>query len=98
MHGDAKRIALLTKQTQRYQRVCTHSAVGSFVSEFTLAGVGAPPLQFFSGDFLTWAIAFFILAVVAALVGARGLAGVSMEIARIFVVIFTIIAIVALIL
>ncbi|AEH36341.1 UPF0391 membrane protein ytjA [Halopiger xanaduensis SH-6] len=57
----------------------------------------AMPLQG-GGGFLYWAIVFFVLAIIAAAVGARGVAGVSMEIARIFVLIFIILAIVALLL
>ncbi|THE66076.1 DUF1328 domain-containing protein [Salinadaptatus halalkaliphilus] len=56
------------------------------------------PLQFGGGEFLTWAIVFFVLAILAAAVGARGVAGISMEIARIFVLIFIVLAIVALLL
>jgi uncharacterized membrane protein YtjA (UPF0391 family) len=52
----------------------------------------------FSGDFLWWAVAFFVFAIVAAAVGARGIAGVSMDVARIFVIIFLILAIISLIL
>lgn len=52
----------------------------------------------FSGEFLTWAIAFFVLAVIAWAVGARGIAGISMEIARILVLVFIVLAIIALIL
>jgi uncharacterized membrane protein YtjA (UPF0391 family) len=63
----------------------------------TVAGVGAAPLALFSGEFLTYAIAFFVLAIVAALVGARGVAGISMEIARILVVIFLVLAVVSLV-
>ncbi len=55
-------------------------------------------LEVGGGEFLYWAVIFFILAVVAAAVGARGVAGISMEIARIFVLIFIILAIVALLL
>lgn len=58
----------------------------------------ARPLQMFTGDFLTFAIVFFVLALVAAVVGARGVAGISMEIARIFVLIFLVLAIIALVL
>lgn len=58
----------------------------------------AQPLQFFTGDFLTFAIVFFVLALIAAVVGARGVAGISMEIARIFILIFLVLAIVSLIL
>lgn len=56
------------------------------------------PLQMFTGEFLTYAIIFFVLALVAAVVGARGIAGISMEIARIFVLIFLVLAIVSLVL
>ncbi|WP_436347311.1 DUF1328 family protein [Natronorubrum sp. FCH18a] len=56
------------------------------------------PLQMGGGGFLYWALIFFVLAIVAAAVGARGVAGISMEIARIFVLIFIILAIVALLL
>lgn len=56
------------------------------------------PLQLFSGDFLYYALVFFVLAIVAALVGARGVAGVSMEIARILVLIFLVLAIISLVL
>ncbi|WP_121743033.1 DUF1328 family protein [Natronorubrum halophilum] len=57
----------------------------------------AVPLQM-GGGFLYWAIIFFVLAIVAAAVGARGVAGISMEVARIFVLIFIILAVVALLL
>lgn len=55
------------------------------------------PLQF-GGGFLSLAIAFFVLALIAALVGARGVAGISMAIAKWFVIIFVVLAIIALIL
>lgn len=55
------------------------------------------PLQL-SGDFLWLAIVFFVLALVAALVGFRGIAGLSMEIARIFILVFIVIAVIALLL
>ncbi|NGM68442.1 DUF1328 domain-containing protein [Natronolimnobius sp. AArcel1] len=58
----------------------------------------ATPLQVGGGGFLYWAVVFFVLAIIAAAVGARGVAGVTMEIARIFVLIFIILAIVALLL
>lgn len=56
------------------------------------------PLQIGGGDFLAWAIVFFVLAIIAAAIGARGVAGVSMEIARVFVLVFVVLAIVALLL
>lgn len=56
------------------------------------------PLQLFSGEFLYYAIVFFVLAIVAAVVGARGVAGISMDIARLFVLIFIVLAIVSLVL
>ncbi|SIR72275.1 DUF1328 family protein [Natronorubrum thiooxidans] len=60
--------------------------------------VPSVPLQIGGSDFLYWAVIFFVLAIIAAAVGARGVAGISMEIARIFVLIFIILAIVALLL
>lgn len=66
--------------------------------EGALGTVGVLPLQLFSGEFLYYALIFFVLAVVAALVGFRGVAGISMEIARIFVLIFIVLAIVAFVL
>lgn len=61
-------------------------------SSFTL------PLQLFTGDFLEYAIVFFVLALLAALLGSRDVAGVSMEIAKWFVVIFIVLAIITLVL
>jgi uncharacterized membrane protein YtjA (UPF0391 family) len=56
------------------------------------------PIQLFSGDFLTLALVFIVLAIIAALVGARGVAGLSMAAAKWFVIIFVVLAIVSLIL
>lgn len=58
----------------------------------------AVPLQFGGVDWLYWAVVFFVLALVAAAVGAGDVAGVSMEIARIFVLIFIVLAVIALLL
>ncbi|WP_251341511.1 DUF1328 domain-containing protein [Haloplanus halophilus] len=58
----------------------------------------AQPLQLFSGEFLQYAIVFFVLALIATVVGARGVAGISMEIARIFVFLFLVLAIVSIVL
>jgi uncharacterized membrane protein YtjA (UPF0391 family) len=55
-------------------------------------------LQLFSGDFLTLAVLFIVLAIVAAVVGARGVAGLSMTIARWFIIIFVVLAIISLVL
>lgn len=55
-------------------------------------------LQFGSGDFLTWAIGFFVLAIIAAALGMGGVAGISMDIAKILIVVFLILAVVALLL
>lgn len=56
------------------------------------------PLQLFSGEFLELAVLFFILAVVAAVVGARGIAGLSMEIAKWLIIIFVVLAIISIVL
>lgn len=49
-------------------------------------------------DLLGLAILFFILALVFALLGARGVAGISMDIAKWLVIIFIVLAIIALLL
>ncbi|QSG03361.1 DUF1328 domain-containing protein [Natranaeroarchaeum sulfidigenes] len=65
--------------------------------ESIIESVQSLPVQL-TGDFLQWAILFFVLAIIAAAVGARGIAGVSMEIARIFILIFLVLAIISLLL
>lgn len=57
----------------------------------------AIPLQF-SGDFLELAILFFILAIVAAVLGAGNVAGLSMEIAKWLIIIFVVLAVITLVL
>jgi uncharacterized membrane protein YtjA (UPF0391 family) len=51
-----------------------------------------------SGDFLQWAVIFFVIAIVAAVLGARGVAGVTMTIAKWFVIIFLVLAVISLLL
>lgn len=51
-----------------------------------------------SGAFLEYAVVFLVLAVVAAGLGLRGIAGVTMEIARILVAIFLVLAVISLLL
>lgn len=63
----------------------------------SLFALGYSPLQF-SGEFIQWAVIFFIIAIVAAVLGARGVAGVSMTIAKWFVIIFLVLAVVSLLL
>ena len=58
-------------------------------------GLVVGPLQ---SDFLWYGIVFFVLAIVAGLVGFQNVAGISMRIARIFVLIFLALAVVSLIL
>ena len=55
------------------------------------------PLQG-TGDFLYFAVVFFLLAILAAAVGARGVAGVTMTVAKWFVIIFIILAVISLLL
>lgn len=52
------------------------------------------PLQF-GGGFLELAILFLILAVVALILGAKGVAGLSMTIAKWLVIIFVVLAIIS---
>jgi uncharacterized membrane protein YtjA (UPF0391 family) len=56
------------------------------------------PGQLFSGDFLELAIVFVALALVAALLGARGVAGISMKIGKWLVVVFVVLAAISLVL
>lgn len=63
----------------------------------TSAAAQFVPLQF-GGGFIELAILFLILAVVAAVLGARGIAGLSMEIAKWLIIIFVILAIISFIL
>ena len=56
------------------------------------------PAQLFTGDFLYYGVVFFVLAIVAAVLGMRGIAGVTMAIARIFILVFLVLAIVSLLL
>jgi len=51
-----------------------------------------------SGAFIELAILFFVLALVAALVGASGVAGVSLTIAKWFVILFIALAIISILL
>lgn len=55
------------------------------------------PAQF-SGGFIELAILFFVLAIIAAALGASGVAGVSMTIAKWFVIIFVVLAVISLVL
>jgi len=55
------------------------------------------PIQF-SGGFIELAVLFFVLAIIAAVVGASGVAGISMSIAKWFVIIFIVLAIISAIL
>ncbi|MFQ3293970.1 MAG: uncharacterized membrane protein YtjA (UPF0391 family) [Halobacteriales archaeon] len=60
----------------------------------TIASIGIPLVQF-GGGIIELAILFLILAVVAVVLGARGIAGLSMEIAKWLIIIFVILAIVS---
>ena len=50
------------------------------------------PLQF-GGDLIELAILFFVLAIISAILGARGIAGLSMDIAKWLVIIFVVLAV-----
>lgn len=62
-----------------------------------IAGLQSIPLQF-SGNFIELAIIFFVLAIIAALLGARGVAGLSMTVAKWFIILFIVLAIISLVL
>jgi uncharacterized membrane protein YtjA (UPF0391 family) len=63
-----------------------------------LTETGWTPLQIFSGNLISLAIVFFVLALLAAVVGAKGVAGISMTIAKWFIIIFLILAVISLVL
>ncbi|WP_324663798.1 DUF1328 domain-containing protein [Haloarcula sediminis] len=65
------------------QSVATAGTVGQFT-----------PLQF-GGDLLWLAVVFLVLALVAGVLGARGIAGLSMDIAKWLVIIFIVLAVVS---
>lgn len=68
------------------------------VGQQPLSGIElSMPLQF-SGNFLELAVLFFVIAVVAAVLGARGVAGVSMTVAKWLVIIFLVLAVISLVL
>jgi len=71
--------------------------LGSTVVTESLTVLQQLPLQF-TGNFIELAILFFILALVAAALGASGVAGVSMTIAKWFVIIFIVLAIISIVL
>lgn len=60
--------------------------------------LAAPMPLVMSGEFLQWAVVFFVIAIIAAIVGARGVAGVTMTVAKWFVIIFIVLALVSLLL
>jgi len=55
--------------------------------------VQAPALQF-GGDLIGLAVLFLVLALIAGVLGARGIAGLSMQIAKWLVIIFVVLAVV----
>jgi len=70
-------------------------AVDSLAVSQTVDELVVGPLQ---SDFLWYGIVFFVLAIVAGIVGFQNVAGISMRIARIFVLIFLVLAVVSLLL
>lgn len=70
--------------------------LGSTVAGKSVTVLQQVPLQ--SGNFIEFAILFFILALVAAALGASGVAGISMTIAKWFVIIFIVLAVVSIVL
>lgn len=62
-----------------------------------LVSLSSVPLQF-TGEFLEFAVLFFIIAIIAAVVGARGVAGVTMAVAKWFVIIFLVLAVISIVL
>lgn len=70
------------------------ATVGLTAVSGTASMYGALPLQF-GGGFIELAVLFLVLALVAAVLGARGVAGLSMEIAKWLIIIFVVLAIIS---
>jgi len=62
------------------------------IASVALAQVADIPLQF-GGDLLWLAVVFLVLAIVAGVLGAGGIAGLSMDIAKWLVIIFVVLAV-----
>ena len=75
---------------------CYHMVLGQ-TARNVWASSQVAPLQL-GGGFIELAVLFLILAVVAGVLGARGVAGLSMEIAKWFVIIFIVLAIISFVL
>lgn len=56
------------------------------------------PLQLFTGRFIHWAVVFAVLTIIAAVVGFRGIVGISNGVARLFVFLFLMLFVASLIL
>lgn len=71
-------------------------------SEAVISGVSMSSLQLapaqLGGGFIELAILFFVLAIIAAAVGASGVAGVTMTVAKWFVILFIVLAVISLVL
>ncbi len=63
----------------------------------TLAGQLIDQAVFLQGSFIELAILFFVLAIIAGALGAGGVAGISMRVAKILVIVFLVLAVVSLI-
>lgn len=63
-----------------------------------LQSISQLPILQISGDFLWLGIVFFVLAIIAAALGAQGVAGVTMTVAKWFVLIFLVLAILSILL
>jgi uncharacterized membrane protein YtjA (UPF0391 family) len=67
------------------------------LTQSLIDGIAFTPLQF-GGDLIGLAILFLVLALVAAVLGAGGVAGLSMDIAKWLVIIFVVLAVITFIL
>lgn len=63
-----------------------------------LSALGPALPLLFSGDFLYLGVLFLVIALVAGVLGARDIAGFSMEIARLLIILFVVLAIISFIL
>lgn len=72
--------------------------IGSVEWLWPADAVSLVPASIGGGGFLELAILFIVLALIAAVIGARGVAGISMTVAKWFIIVFIILAVISLVL
>jgi len=84
-----------TRQERRHRTMWIPKCFGREPSCMVLPSTLAVTVFQFSGEFLELAVVFMIFAIVAAVLGARGVAGVSMTAARWLIITFIVLAVIS---